>query len=163
MVGGCPPPRRDCLPRGGLPMSRRRILWIGAAALAALVLGAFLTALAVLRSDWFYRKVRAGLVDTVQTATGGRAELGGFRFDWRRLRAEVQSFTLHGNEPAGKPPLFRASSISIGLKIVSLLKREVDLRSLDIAEPRVFLIVYPDGRTNVPEPKVKGKSNAAET
>ena len=118
---------------------------------------------AVLRSGWFHEKVRAGIVSTVETATGGRVELGGFSLDWRKLRVEIQAFTLHGTEPAGKPPLFRASSIAVGLKIVSVLKRDVDIQYLDVADPRVFLIVYPDGRTNVPEPKIKGNGNAAET
>ena len=59
--------------------------------------------------------------------------------------------------PPDQPPLFRASSIAVGLKIVSLLKRDIDIQYLDVAEPRVYLIVYPDGRTNVPEPKVKGE------
>ena len=64
---------------------------------------------------------------------------------------------MHGTEPPDKPPLFRASTVAVGLKIVSLLKRDVDIQYLDVAEPRVYLIVYPDGRTNVPQPKIKSQ------
>src|SRR4051794_17764543 len=145
-------------------MRLRRFLWIAALSLTAIALIALVTSVLILRSDWFHEKVRARIVETVETATGGRVELGGFTFDWRRLRVEVHSFTIHGTEPAGKPPLLHADTIVVGLKIVSALKRDVDIQYLDIGAPRVSLIVYPDGRTNVPEPKIKGNhANAAET
>jgi len=140
-------------------MSRKWIAWttwILAGMLAALVLLAG-AAIVVLQSRWFYGRVRAGIVNTVETATGGRAEIGSLRFDWRTLRAEVSTFVLHGTEPADKPPLFRAESVAVGLKIVSLLKRSVDIAYLDVAAPQVYLIVGPDGRTNVPEPKAPRK------
>jgi translocation and assembly module TamB len=133
--------------------ARKWIAWIlgGGAVLLLLLAGA---AVLVVRSQWFYARVRAGIVKTVETATGGRVEIGAFRFDWHRLRAEVDDFTLHGTEPADQPPLFHAHSVAVGLKIVSLLKRHVDIAYLDVAAPQVYLIVGPDGRTNVPAPKV---------
>ena len=50
----------------------------------------------------FSTRFASEIVSTVETATGGRVEVGAFRFDWTHLRAEVGAFTLHGNEPAGK-------------------------------------------------------------
>jgi translocation and assembly module TamB len=143
-------------------VSRRRKLGIALGALMVLVLGLGAAALMIVRSAWFYEKVRARLLTTVENATGGRAEMRGFTFDWHTLHAEVRDFTLHGREAAGKPPLFHAASISVGLKIVSALKRDIDVQYLDVQDPRVYLIVYPDGRTNVPEPKVKGNGNTVE-
>ena len=136
---------------------RKRIAWIlgGGTALLLLLAAA---AVIIVQSQWFYHRVRGRLVETVETATGGRVEIGSFQFDWRRLRAEVHAFTLHGTEPADKPPLFRAESVAVGLKIVSLLKRDVDISYLDVTAPQVYLIVGPDGRTNVPEPKVAKKA-----
>ena len=136
-------------------MSRRGIAWIAGGTIAGLLLAAAAAVLAV-RSQWFYEKVRQRLVDTVETATGGKVEAASFQFDWKRLRAEVTGFAIHGNEPLDKPALLRASSIAVGLKIVSLLKRQVDILYLEVADPRIYLIVYPDGRTNIPEPKTAG-------
>ena len=34
--------------------------------------------LLVLRSQWFYEKVRLKVIDTVETATGGKVAVGGF-------------------------------------------------------------------------------------
>jgi len=138
-------------------VSRKRFAFTIAGAAAGVLLVLMAAAVFVVQSRWFYEKVRGVLVSTVETATGGRVEAASFQFDWKRLRAEISGFALHGNEPADKPALFRAASIAVGLKIVSLVKRDVDIRYLDVANPHVYLIVYPDGRTNVPEPKIKGK------
>jgi translocation and assembly module TamB len=147
-------------------MSRRkRRVLIAAGSVTLLVALVAVAGILTLRSRWFYEQVRQRVVSTVETATGGRVEAGSFQFDWTRLRAEIRRFTLHGTEPEGKPPLFRAGSIAVGLKIVSVWKQAVDIQYLEVGEPRVYLIVDPDGRTNVPEPKIKRRvqRNAAET
>ena len=134
---------------------KRRLLWIAASVAAAALLAA-VAGIVVLSSPWFRGKARAWLVRSIETATGGRAEMGAFRFDWTNMRAEADSFVLHGTEPAGKPPLFRAASIAVGLKIVSLADRDIDIRSLDVEAPRIALIVGSNGRTNLPQPKLRG-------
>jgi translocation and assembly module TamB len=137
-------------------MSRRaHRVWIAVGSLAALALALALSAILVLRSDWFREKVRERIVAEVEKATGGRVEIGALRFDWKRMRAEVDGFVLHGSEPAGAPPLFRADAIVVGIKIVSVLKRSVDLQYLDVRRPQVYVILYPDGHTNLPAPKVR--------
>jgi len=143
-------------------VTRRRIAWIGAGVLAVLALGVVVAVL-VLRSAWFNEQVRERVVSTVETATGGRVEAGSFHFDWTRLRAEIGAFAIHGTEPPGKPPLFRARTVAVGLKIVSILKRDVDIQYLEVVEPRVYLTIDSDGRTNLPAPKTRGGRSAAET
>jgi translocation and assembly module TamB len=120
-----------------------------------LFLAAVLTTLYVVRSQWFFERVRQLIVSNVETATGGRVEVGFFRFNWTRLRAEIGKFTLHGLEPAEKPPLFHAAQIAVGVKVVSVLRGKVDIRYLEVQEPHLYLIVGRDGKTNVPEPKIK--------
>lgn len=142
-------------------MSRRpRRLWIVAGSLAVLALGLVLSVVLTLRSDWFREKVRQRIVAEVEKATGGRSEIGAFHFDWKQLRATVDGFVLHGSEPPDAPPLFRADSIAVGLKIVSALRRKVDISYLDVRHPQIDLIVDPDGHTNLPAPKIRraGKS-----
>jgi translocation and assembly module TamB len=143
---------------------RKRVLSRIAGAIGALVLVAGIAAVFVLQSAWFYDRVRQLIVGTVETATGGRVEVASFRFDWKHLRAEVHEFVLHGTEPADKPPLVRAGTVVVGLKLVSILRRDVDIQSLTVSDPRVYLIVGADGRTNFPEPKVHrtGKSSTVE-
>jgi len=131
---------------------KRRML---RAAVAAVALAATLAlvGLLVLRSHWFARQIHDRLVEVVETATGGRVEMGEIEFDWRTMHARVAPFVLHGTEAAGKPPLFQAASIGVGLKIISLARRDVDLRELVVTAPRIYLIVNSDGSTNIPGPK----------
>jgi translocation and assembly module TamB len=148
-------------------MSRRlrrlilRLVAAGVVLLALVVVAAYF----VLQSQWFYDKVRARLIAEVERATGGRAEIGAFHFDRANFSFTVNDFVLHGTEPAGKPPLFRAASVKVGLKLISLIKPNIDILSLDVAQPVVYLVIERDGRTNIPEPKVKrtGTRNAMET
>ena len=135
-------------------MTRRRLLWAGGA-VAALVLVAAVAIPLVLQSQWLSDQVRARLISEVDSATGGRAEIGSFHFDWKQLRVRLQNFTLHGTEPAAKPPLFHASELAVGLKIVSIFRRDIDIQSLEIETPRIYLSIAPDGSTNIPSPKVK--------
>ena len=95
-----------------------RILLAGAA--LAVIFGIW--AVYIVQTAWFFDKVRTALIDTVETATGGRVELASFHFDWKQMRAEVRGFVLHGTEAADKPPLLRAGSVAVGLKIVSLFR-----------------------------------------
>jgi translocation and assembly module TamB len=147
----------------GIPVrSGRKVRIYILASVVALLVVLALGTVAVLRSNWFTGQIRERLLATVEQATGGRAEAGNLHFDWKRMRVEADQFVLHGTEPAGKPPLLRVASIAAGLKIISWTRRDVDLQYLDVNAPEINLIVYPDGRTNLPEPKAKPESRPLE-
>jgi translocation and assembly module TamB len=143
-------------------ITRRRLAWTAGGLVVLLLLLAG-TAVLVLRSDWFYNQVRLKLIATIEKATGGRVEIGSFRFHWRTLRAEVRDLVVHGTEPEGQAPLLRAKLVVVGLKIISISRHDVDIQSLTVTEPRVHLIVNRDGSTNVPKPKVRGEKDATES
>lgn len=127
-------------------------LWTGAS-LAGLIVAVVIAGYFVLRSDWLREKVRQRIVAEVEKASGGKAEIGSFHFDWSSGRATVRRFVLHGSEPATEAPLFQADAIEVGLKIVSLFRRKVDIASLAVEHPRANILVAPDGSTNLPSPK----------
>ncbi|MCU1274112.1 MAG: hypothetical protein JWO48_1543, partial [Bryobacterales bacterium] len=103
-------------------------------------------------------EVRRRIVAEAEKVTGGRVDIGAFNFDWHTLTARVNDLVIRGTEPAGSPPLLRARSITVVLKILSIWKRAVDLQSVDVDQPQTHLIIYPDGSTNVPQPKVSRTS-----
>ncbi|HXF27870.1 MAG TPA: hypothetical protein VN610_11360, partial [Bryobacteraceae bacterium] len=145
-------------------MSRtsRAAIW-AATGVAALMLLAVIVGVALVRTQWFRDRVRDRIVSDVERASGGRVEIGSFQFDWKTLTAKVSPFVLHGKEAAGEQPLFRAESITVGLKIVSILKRDVDIASLVLEKPHGHVILLPDGTTNLPEPKIPWHSNKSFT
>ena len=146
-------------------MSRRsRIAWIAAASFVGLTLALVLAFIIVVQTSWFRNAVERQIVSSVEKATGGQAQVGGFSFHWQNLRATVHNFTIHGSEPAGSPPLFQAKTVEVGLSPVSPLSGFVNIASLMVDSPQIHLIVYPDGHTNVPAPKPgSGKTNVLET
>jgi translocation and assembly module TamB len=134
--------------------SAKWALWIiGGIVSLLLLLG--LAAVLILPSSWFRDKVRDRMVVEIERASGGKTEIGAFRFDWKNLTAEVAPFVLHGTESASERPLFRAESIKVGLKIISMLKRDIDIASLVVDSPQINILVDAEGKTNFPEPKTK--------
>jgi translocation and assembly module TamB len=129
-------------------------LWIGGGVLGLVLLLA-VAAVLILPSKWFQDKVRDRIVYELERSSGGRAEIGSFTFDWRNLRARIAPVVLRGTEPATEAPLFRAEYIEVGLKIISIMKRDIDIASLVVEKPAVNLIVDEKGITNFPTPKVE--------
>lgn len=135
------------------------------AGLLGLVVVLALTAWVVAQSRWFRERVRARIVYELEEATGGRVELRSVVFDRRRLTVEVRDLVIHGTEGPGQEPLFRAASIQAGLKIISLLKQQIDIQSLVVSKPEVHLIIDEKGGTNLPAPRAarKPKKHPVET
>jgi len=138
---------------------RRRIALMVAAALAGLALVAIVAGILTVRTQWFRDFVREKMIAAIETGTGGKAEIGAFTFDWTSLRARVENLVIHGLERPGEAPLFRARLVEVDLKLLSGFKKAIDIRRLLVDAPHANVIVYPDGRTNLPSPKVKKSSD----
>jgi len=145
----------------------RKITAIATASLAGLATVSFLAGILVVRTDWFRNVVREKIVTAVEDATGGKVDIASFSFDWNHLRAQVRGFVIHGLESANAPatapsteaPLFRANLVQVDLKLLSPFKGFVDIAYLLVDMPQANIIVYPDGHTNIPAPKIQPKSN----
>ena len=122
------------------------------AAAAILLVVCAVAAMLAVRSGWFRELVRQRIVTEVEAATGGRVEVGNFSFKWETLTAKISPFVLHGMEPASEAPLLRVESVSIGLRVISMLERKVDLASVTVDQPRLRIVIYPDGSNNLPTP-----------
>src|SRR5215470_3033315 len=112
-----------------------RILLRVLAAVAVIVIACAIAGLLVVRSGWFRERVRERVINEIETATGGRVEIGIFRFNAKSLEATISPLVLHGAEPAGDQPLLRVQSIAIGLRVISALERKVDLSYLRLEQP----------------------------
>src|SRR5271165_2322616 len=132
--------------------SKKLVLWLSLTCLAAFFVFAG-AALYVIQSQWFKEQIREKIITTVERASGGRVELRSFQYDWRRLTAEVDGFVLRGTEPVSGPPLVGADSVQVQLKILSVFRPDVDISSLVVNRPQIYLLVREDGTTNIPEPK----------
>jgi translocation and assembly module TamB len=135
--------------------TKKILLWAGGGILG-LIMVLLVAGIVIVQTDWFRNMVRQKIIAAVEDGTGGRAEIGSFEFDWTHLRAKVRNFVLHGLEPATEAPLARADLLQVDLKLLSPFRGFVDIAYLLLEKPQVNVIVSPDGRTNVPAPKVPG-------
>lgn len=136
--------------------ARRKKILIGVGiGIPALLLVLVVASILVIRTAWFSNYVREKIIATTEESTGGVVEIGSFQFDWMHLTARIRNFVLHGTEPKGSDPLARVALLEVRLKLFAGLRKAVDLQYLGITKPQVNLIVFPDGTTNVPQPKVK--------
>ena len=127
------------------------------------VLAFFLAVGWYLTSAAFREVVRHRLSREISDAIGGQVEINRLEWNVADLRFFIEGLTVHGLETSSDAPLLHVDRIDVDLRIVSLLGREVSLNSLILERPAVNLIVYPDGRTNQPTPRIRsaGREHAA--
>ncbi len=145
-------------------MSRpMRILRNAALALVGFILVLAIAAILVVQSAWFRNYVKQTIVTSVEDSTGGKAEIGTFQFEWKRLTAVVTDFVIHGNEPPGAVPMLRVARVQLNLRLFTSLHHLWDITYLGIDRPQANVIVYADGHTNIPSPKSTSSKSPLET
>ncbi len=129
-------------------------LWIGLG--IGVVLLSIVVSLAwYLRSPGFEDLVRGKVIAALEDISGGRVELRSFHWNLAKLEFEADDLTVHGHEAADQLPYAHADRAVIRLRIISVLQARVHLKYVGFERPVIHLVVYPDGTTNAPEPKVK--------
>jgi translocation and assembly module TamB len=108
----------------------------------------------LLEKDVIERWTRKQVIQQLELRTGARVEIGAFHLKILRLRADADNLTLHGLEEAGKPPLFHADRVEVGITILSLIRRQFALSELVVDRPEVVVQFENDGHSNVPRPKI---------
>ena len=106
-------------------------------------------------TDSFQAYVRGRIVTAMEKATGGRVELGTYHTIPFRLQVEIRNLTVHGLEGPGEVPLAHVDRAVARIRVISLLETTFGFKSVVLDHLVVHLIVYPDGRTNLPEPKIR--------
>jgi translocation and assembly module TamB len=128
---------------------KRTIGW-ALAGLAMLLIIAAVGGYFYLRSSGFQKYALAKIVEQADIATGGRTQIGGMDFDLSTLTAHLYDITLRGTESPGQPPLLHADKLTVRMKILSALRRQVALRELLVDHPVVYLQVSREGKNNLP-------------
>ncbi len=140
-----------------------RIALISVGSLAGLAVALGVAALLIARSDWLQERLRTMVVEQAEKATGGRVEIRRFRLDWTGLTADVDGLVIHGTEPVSTAPFLAVDHVTVAFRIIALLTKEIRLERIDVAHPKVHLIVDADGGTNLPRPKTRSQKNTADT
>lgn len=139
---------------------RRRIIRTIAISISSIVVLFVLAVMAAVRTNWFENFVRQRIVSSIEESTGGRAGVSGFTFDLRRLTATASGFVLHGTEPPGSAPLLEIPRAVVRLRLMQSFSKPAVLEYLGIEQPKVNVIVLPNGKTNIPEPRTKSSNTS---
>ena len=138
---------------------KRKLGWI-AISLVAFVVVLVIAGYVVFRTQRFHDYVLAKLQQQASEATGGQVRIQNFALRLSSLTADAYGITIRGSEPKSRPPLVQADQLMVRLKIVSLLRKKVDLNEIILRHPVVNLLVNKDGTTNLPTAP-KSKSNGS--
>jgi len=98
------------------------------------------------------RWTRVILVLQLEKLTGARVEIAAFHFHMLRLRAEMDGVTMHGHEEKGLPPLFHATRVTAGIRLLSFFGKRFALSELAIDHPEIFIRIDQNQNSNIPAP-----------
>jgi translocation and assembly module TamB len=103
--------------------------------------------------------LRRVLIRRLEFLTGGRVEVRTVSIRWFSLGASLKGVAIHGREPAGTEPLFKAEEVRLGLRVDSFWGRKVSLDDLFVQQPEVHIRVERNGSTNIPPPRTASAEN----
>ncbi len=140
---------------------KTKLGWIAISFLAFVVV-LMIAGYVVFRTQRFHDYVLATLQQQATEATGGQVRIQNFALRLSSLTADAYGITIRGSEPKSRPPLIQADQLMVRLKIVSLLRKKVDLNEIVLRHPVVNLLVNKDGTTNLPTaPKSNSKGSTS--
>ncbi len=133
-----------------------RQVTIGLSVGVVLILAAALLILRTARfQDWTKEKIAAAIAE----GTGGKTEIGSFSLDVPHMQVRIRDLVIHGTEPPTAAPFVRVSEIDLTGRLFGG-GRILGISYLGIREPEVNVIVFTDGRTNLPTPKPSAPSKS---
>jgi translocation and assembly module TamB len=159
-----PPQSQPPGKRGGSRLRRFFFRHVPLTILGGMILFALFAVVAyfIASSARFENAVRQRLIAALEDATGGRAEIASFHWRLLDLEAEADGIVIHGLEDPGDVPYAQIDRLRARISIIGVFTPRIRLRDLEIASPRLHLIVYPDGSTNQPVPRKAQNSNKQE-
>ncbi|MHB8302387.1 MAG: translocation/assembly module TamB domain-containing protein [Acidobacteriaceae bacterium] len=148
---------------GGSRSSRWRQVGYAVLAIVLLCVAIFAGLLWYGSTPQFAARVHATLVGRLERATGGRVEMGAFRWSVRHLAIDVDNLTIHGKEAADQLPYFHVDHLALRASVLSFVTPKIALTSVNAVRPTLHLVLYPDGTTNQPQPRVASKQALPQT
>jgi translocation and assembly module TamB len=141
-------------------MNTRRVIGWTFVGIGLVLLLAIVGVFFLMRSQRFHEYVLAKIEQTASESTGGRVTIQKYDFHWHNLSADVYGLVIHGKEKPGTQPLLEIDHLFADVRIISVLHRTVDLNEIIVDHPVVRYIAYPDGTSNIPEPKTPKKQGS---
>src|ERR1700730_4614751 len=132
-------------------MNGKRFFRWAAISIAAILTVLIVTAVVVVHTVAFQHFVLEQIEQKVQANMGARLNIERMAINWRLFTVDFYGIALHGKENSSQAPLFAADHMRVGLKIISVLRRKVDLNEIVLERPVTHLNVDRNGDSNLPQ------------
>jgi translocation and assembly module TamB len=143
-------------------MSRpARIIAITGAVLGGFILSVLVACFLVIHTSWFARYARALITSNIEQATGAHVSIGSITIEWTSFVIHIHDVTIHGTEPASSAPFLQVAEVTARLEPFSGIAHLLDIAYVGIRRPRVNLITFADGTTNIPHPRIQKASKTS--
>ena len=142
-------------------MNGKRFFRRAGITIAAILVVLIVAAIVIVHTAAFQHFVLAQIEQKAQASLGARLNVERMAINWRLFTFDFYGITLHGKENAAQPPLFAADHLRVGLKIVSILQRKVDLNEIVLDQPVAHLSIDSHGNSNLPQSPSSGQSGAS--
>ncbi|HZQ18398.1 MAG TPA: translocation/assembly module TamB domain-containing protein [Terriglobales bacterium] len=130
----------------------QKIIGWSAVTIGALLLFVIVAVLVVVKTPAFQRYLLGTIEEKASAAIGSRVEIQSFDVHLATLTVNIYGLTIHGTESSSEKPLLQVQHAAVGLKIISLLRRKVNLSELLINRPILNLLIDRGGQINLPHP-----------
>jgi translocation and assembly module TamB len=137
---------------------RKIVGWTLASMIALIVIGA-VAGYFYLRSSGFQEFAMRKIIAQADESTGGRTQIRAFDFKLSTLTAHLYGIVIRGTESPDSPPLLAVDKLTVGLKIKSIIHRQISLSDLLIEHPVMHLQVDRAGNSNIPQSPTQNSSS----
>jgi len=131
-------------------MNWKRIVSWTLAGIVGMIVIAAVGGYLYLKSAGFQRLAISKIEQQADAATGAQIKIRSLDVNLSTLTAHLYDITLRGTEGPDQPPLLHADKLTVGVKILSALRRQVSLSELLIERPIVHVQVDRSGKNNLP-------------
>ncbi|HLV94911.1 MAG TPA: translocation/assembly module TamB domain-containing protein [Candidatus Acidoferrales bacterium] len=118
-------------------------------ALAAVIVIVVVAGYIMIHTHAFNRFVAGKIIEQTEEKTGAQLSIGKMVIHWGQLKVDFYDLALRTSPKTG-PPFFACDRLRVGVKILSIWKRKIDLQELILDRPVLHALVDAQGRTNFP-------------
>src|SRR5579863_9399582 len=140
-------------------MNWKRIIGWALAGIVGLIVIAAVGGCLYLKSPSFQRLAISKIEQEAAAATGTKTNIGRFDVNLSTLTAHLYDITLRGTEGPDQPPLLYADKLTVGVKILSVLRRQFSLSKLVIERRIGHMKLDRSGKNNRPPTALGQKSS----
>ncbi|MGC2658010.1 MAG: hypothetical protein WA324_08525, partial [Bryobacteraceae bacterium] len=139
----------------------KKLLLTGGAVTGGAIAAGTVAAIMILNSGWFSNFAEKKVISSLDDATGGKVTIGSFDLTLSSLTIRIHNLVLHGTEPPSAAPLAQISLLELRLRVFPSFTKLYRVDYLNVDGPQANVIVFPDGKTNIPTPKPSPPSNTS--